>query len=190
MLWTSDKDLSYDDDEDSSLAHIRWIANLWMPRSCGTYKYAGEFINAIDATCANLSKNWNRLPQFEQDRRWVDNFWTLQHDFDELYDLVEPPLVDRRCGMQGMRPYIKQTQLLVTLHFLAHCNTLHVVAEMFDFPHNSISACCIHPSITALCHVFILDQDTMNIRWPYMSDEIYTIANDFQRSYRLPGGGD
>jgi hypothetical protein len=53
MLWSSNDDYNDDEEDENPLAYVKWIANLQMPRACGTYEYAGEFMNAIDGTCAD-----------------------------------------------------------------------------------------------------------------------------------------
>jgi hypothetical protein len=77
--------------------------------------------------------------------------------------------------------------LMVALFFLAHCTTLRVLADVFGYPHNSISECCIYPVAQALCHVLLESADTKVIRFPRTEDAMNRIMAGFEERFRLPG---
>jgi hypothetical protein len=117
---------------------------------------------------------------------WHDNFRMLEADVDDLLELCTPFMHEKRPRI-GFRFYSRRTQLLVTLHFLAHCHTLRSVAEKFGLPHNSISQCCIHRGVAVLRYVFMVNAATKNVKWPRSSAQLLQTQSAFKSKFKLPG---
>ena len=170
-------------DPDDPDAYVRWLSTLRLPRSTNTYEYTGDFLQAVNNTHADVNKRWSALPEWERDRRWIMNFRMYEEDFDDLYSLCEPHMREQK-SRKDFRFYSKRTQLLVTVHFLAHCHTLRVVAEKFGMPHNSISRCCIHRGIEVLSYVLVRRSESKVIRWPRCDARLLSVTENYKAQYR------
>jgi hypothetical protein len=174
------------DEEDDPAEYVRWLCGLRNPRSVDTFVHSGEFLDAVNSTHRDERLRWSALPSHERHRRWQDNFRMVEADFDELLQFCTPFMREHR-PRKGHRFYSSRTQLLVTLHFLAHCHTLRSVAEKFGLPHNSISQCCIHRGVAVLRHVFMVNADKKNVNRPRSSPQLLETQNAFKSKFKLPG---
>jgi hypothetical protein len=179
--------ISSSEEHELDMDGVRRVCEVKLSRRIGTYTYSGAFLDAVFNEHRNPLENWGDLPQDEQDRRWIDNFRMREQDFDDLLNMAAPVLPDRQAPVMSYRAYTTRTQLLVTLHFLAHCHTLRSVAEKFGFPHNSISACCIKPGVLALWRVFFEDAQTKIIRFPRSEEGLKKLAQGFEAKHKLRG---
>ena len=143
-------------------------------------------MECVNNTHENESMRWDSLPEWERERRGLYNFRMYESDFRDLYSLCAP-LMSEHSARDGFRTYSKRTQLLVTLHFLAHAHTLRVVSEKFGLPHNSISRCCIERGIDVIRKVFVVNSGTNNIRWPRSAAAQVAVMDEFKAEFRLPG---
>jgi hypothetical protein len=184
-------------DSDDETAELEAVMQWRMPRSLATYEYPGELVDSALNRHAHPAKNWDRLPQHERDRRWISYFRMLEHHFHALLAMVQPHIRIKEASNTQMRGYQADVQLMVALFFLSHCTTLRVLADVFGYPNNSISECCIpnnsisecciYPVAQALCHVLLERAETKVIRFPRTEDAMNRVMAGLEERFRLPG---
>jgi hypothetical protein len=68
--------------------------------------------------------NWNYLPVYERERRWLTKFRMYEQNLNELLGMVSPKLEESQPRNLHMRKYTNKAKLLITLSSLARCPTL------------------------------------------------------------------
>jgi hypothetical protein len=89
-------------DPDDPDEYVRWLAGFRLPRSVGTYEYAGDFLLCLINTHPDVRMRWSQLPEHERDRRWIDDFRMSERDFDELL-LLCSPYMKEQSGRRDFR---------------------------------------------------------------------------------------
>jgi hypothetical protein len=110
-----------------------------------------------------------------------------EHVFQEHLQLVEPfvrPSIPRNLNK---RTHTAQDKLLVTLAWLAHCETLRSLGSKMGLLHARISVLCVCPGVKALRHLFLVNPPTKNIRWPRDEAAQATVMQGFKDRCKVPG---
>jgi hypothetical protein len=174
-------------DDSVDLGYLEQLRAQRLRRKSAAYPYSGDLIMAVNNLHNDESKNWRSLPPTEQQRRWMTEFRMPEAVFDELFELVEPHMEPSVPQNSQQRTYTVREKLLVTLSFLAHCNTLRQMATKFGMPHSSLSVLCIRPTVNTFRKVFILTPETKNIRWPVDPEDQERVMQGFRDECRVPG---
>jgi hypothetical protein len=158
-----------------------------LGRATDAYVYSGNLLACALNKNGDESLNWRYLPEHEQERRWIQEVRMPEHVFRELLKLVEPfvrPSIPRN---PSQRIYTAKDKLLVTLAWMAHCETLRSLGSKMGLPHASISLLCLRLGVQALRQLFLENPPTRNIKRPRDEAAQATVMQGFRDRCKVPG---